>query len=204
MGYDEIAHSPDLAASVPASHFRSQVAFIGTRMEHRPEFLINLVKRGVPLSIWGNGWKNGPGWRILKDYWRGPGLLGAEYVAAVQRADICLGLLSKGNRDLHTTRSSEIPFAGGLLCAERTSEHLEMYKEGEQAVFWSDAEECAEVCLQLLNDRQRRDEIRRQGLKRVRELGVGNEDTCRAILADLDGLRSRTDALSQPAQMFAH
>jgi hypothetical protein len=168
-------------------------------MERRHEFMINLVNRGVPLSIWGNGWKNGPGWSKLKDYWRGPGLLGAEYAAAVQRADICLGLLSKGNRDLHTTRSSEIPFAGGLLCAERTSEHLEMYKEGEQAVFWRDEEECADVCLKLLSDRRKCAEIRRQGADRVRQLGVGNEDTCRAILADLENVRRQGGALYQPA-----
>ena len=188
MGYDEVMHAPSLADSVPPDKLRSRVAFIGTRMEDRHEFLIGLVERGVPLSIWGNQWQNGPGWSILRDHWQGPALYGAEYVAAVQRADLCLGLLSKGNRDQHTQRSAEIPYAGGLLCAERTAEHLEMYKEGEEAVFWDNVDECAQVCLEILANPERRDVIKERGGGRVRQLRIGNEDTCRAILARLDEL----------------
>jgi spore maturation protein CgeB len=109
-------------------------------------------------------------------------LTGRDYVAALQGSKVCLGLLSKGNRDLHTTRSLEVTFAGGVLCAERTSEHLEMYKEGVDAVFWSDAKECAEKCRELLTDNVKREMIRIAGMKRVRELKAGNENVCQAIL----------------------
>ena len=44
-----------------------------------------------------------------------------------QKPPLCLGLLSKGNRDLQTTRSLENPYAGGPLCAQRTSERLALY-----------------------------------------------------------------------------
>lgn len=181
-GYDEVAHAPALANSVSPGTLQSEVAFIGTRMEDRHEFLIELVKRNVPLSIWGNGWKDGPGWGAIKQAWRGPGIVGPEYVAAIQRADICLGLLSKGNRDQHTQRSAEIPFAGGLFCAQRTSEHLQMYQEGKEAVFWDNVDECAETCHRLLNDDRLRGEIRAAGAKAVRALGIGNETNCQKIL----------------------
>ena len=108
----------------------------------------------------------------------GPG----GYVAAIRGAKVCLGLLSKGNRDLHTTRSMEIPYAGGVLCAERTTEHLALYREDEEAVFWTTAEECAEKCLGLLGDDQSRERIRLAGMARVRNNKVGNEDICRQIL----------------------
>ena len=96
-----------------------------------------------------------------------------------------MGLLSHGNRDLHTTRSVEIPYAGGLLCAERTSEHLEMYREDLEAVFWKDVDECVEKCRRLLADGVLRERIRKAGMQRVRELGVGNEDVCNQVLTKI-------------------
>jgi hypothetical protein len=58
-----------------------------------------------------------------------------------------------------------------------------MYREGVEAVFWDDAEECAEVCLDLLANPQKREAIRSAGVRRVRELGIGNEDVCERIVA---------------------
>lgn len=184
MGYDEVAHRGfDDEAAIP-EQFRSDVAFIGTWMrgESRDEFLLDLASHGLKPAIWGARWEKSRHWQSLKKYHRGGSLAGRDYVAAIQGAKICLGLLSKGNRDLSTTRSAEIPYARGLLCAERTTEHLDMYKEGEEAVFWRDSEECAEVCLRLLADNGLRSRIRERGHQRILELGVGHEDVCRAIL----------------------
>jgi len=185
--YDEVAHFPFSSNAELPDIFHSEVAFIGTWMRHekRDEFLLHLINQGVPISIWGGRWDKSPHWSILKNYYRGGALGGREYVAAVQGAKICLGLLSKGNRDLHTQRSLEVPFAGGLLCAERTSEHQELYREGTEAVFWSDAAECAQVCHELLSDEARRERIRLAGMRRVRALNVGNEDICRKILGEI-------------------
>jgi len=64
--------------------------------------------------------------------WRGPGLEAAEeYAKANQCVNVNLGLLSKGNRDLTTQRSHEILHLGGILCAERTPERTELYREHE-------------------------------------------------------------------------
>jgi hypothetical protein len=152
------------------------------RHEKRDEFLLKLVRLGVPVSIWGDRWEKSPFFAELKSYWRGPAVYGRDYVAGIQGAKICLGFLSKGNRDLYTRRSVEVPFIGSFFCAERTTEHEKMYKEGEEAVFWSSAEECAQVCLKMLKDDELRDTIRLAGMKRVRELNAGNEDVCRSIV----------------------
>ena len=184
MSYDEEAHRPfDNIADIPAS-FRSEVAFIGTwmRFEKRDEFLMKLINESIPVSIWGDRWEKSPLISKLRPYWRGNALRGRDYVAAIQGAKICLGLLSKGNRDQHTQRSLETPYSGGLFCAERTSEHQLLYKEGIEAVFWSDAVECARVCKQLLNDDVLREKIRLAGMKRVRDIKAGNEDVCNTIL----------------------
>ena len=57
-----------------------------------------------------------------------------------------------------------------------------MYKEGVEAVFWSDSKECVQQCKKLLEDEANRERIRLAGMKRVRSLGVGNEDVCKKIL----------------------
>lgn len=187
MSYDEVAHHPVDAASEIPEELKSEVAFIGTWMRHekRDEFLLQLIQAGIPVSIWGNRWEKSAHWTELKRFYRGPALTGREYVAAIQGAKICLGLLSKGNRDEHTTRSLEIPYIGGVFCAQRTTEHTMMYRENEEAVFWESAEECAQQCRKLLIDHAYRHRIRLAGMKRVRELKAGNEDVCKKILNEL-------------------
>jgi spore maturation protein CgeB len=97
-------------------------------------------------------------------YWRGPGIYDDQsYLAAILASKICLGLVSKANRDLHIRRSIEILTLGSLLCAERTTEHMELYEDGIEAVFWNSAEECAEKYRELLTDDEKRAEITHEG-----------------------------------------
>lgn len=185
MSYDEVVHTPFDEFSQISEQFISDVAFVGTwiRGEGRDRFLLGLIERGLNVAIWGGRWQKAPVWSQLQPYWRGEALSGRDYVSAIQGAKISIGMLSHGNRDLHTRRSVEIPYAGGLLCAERTSEHLQLYHEGEEAVFWSDVDECAKHCHDLLANPEKRERIRLAGMKRVRNNQLGNEDICRQILA---------------------
>lgn len=186
--YDEVAHHPFAQLSDIPAHFRSEVAFIGTWMRHekRDEFIVKMIEEGIPVSIWGNRWMKSPNWATLKPFYKGGALSGRDYVAAIQGAKICLGFLSKGNRDLHTQRSLEVPYAGGLFCAERTTEHLELYHENEEAVFWSDVDECVKVCKNLLENEEKRETIRLAGMEKVRKIGVGNEQICKMILDSIN------------------
>jgi hypothetical protein len=120
---------------------------------------------------------------LLKSHWRGGSLAGDDYAKAIQCAKVNLGLLSLENRDLHTTRSLEIPALGALLCAERTSEHLAMYQEGTEALYWSDAQECADMCRHALVDEARRQAIASAGHQRVMRNGHYNEMIVTSILA---------------------
>ena len=189
MTYDEVAHSSLLSSEITPP-FISDICFIGTWMrgEDRDLFLLTLIEKGLDVSIWGNRWQKSTYWTQLKPYWRGGALSGEDYVKAIQGAKVCIGMLSKGNRDLHTTRTMEVPFAGGLLCAERTTEHLHLYKENEEAIFWDDADECAEKCIDLLNSPKKREAIRLAGMQRVLANKVGNEDICRQILLEVSHL----------------
>lgn len=198
MSSDEVAHSPRRLSPGDPTMWGSEVAFIGTWMPERGPFLARLVQLGVPLNIWGDRWRKATEWPVLKSHWRGSGLYqDDDYARAVQCAKVCIGLLSKGNRDLCTTRSFEIPRLGSVLCAERTSEHLALYKENVEAVFWSDAEECAERCRRLLDDSGWRSRLARNGQKRANENPTSNETTMSLILSRVYGTVAAEELISR-------
>jgi hypothetical protein len=175
MSADEIARCPLALAPDERQHYASEVAFVGTWMPERGPFIAELVRLGVPISIWGDRWHKAREWPILKSYWRGTGLYDERYAKIILSAKVVLGLLSKDNRDLHTTRSMEIPAMGAVLCAERTSEHRALYEDGVEAVFWSTPEECAAACRRLLSDETYRQSVARRGRERLARNGHYNE-----------------------------
>jgi spore maturation protein CgeB len=173
---DEVAHAPRLLSPTDRAKWAADVSFVGTWMPERGPFMARLIERGVPLKIRGNRWSRAAEWPVLKPHWAGPGVDDEDdYSRAVQCAKISLGLVSKENRDLSTTRSFEIPWLGGVLCAERTPEHLALYEEDVEAVFWGDADECAEKCRRLLRDEAWRSAVARNGRLRARRNGTSNE-----------------------------
>ncbi len=172
---DEILHVPQTLTEDEKAKFRSPVSFVGTWMPERGPFMKVLIERGVPLTIFGPRWDKAPEYAAIKDHVRLGNLNTSDYTKAVSACDIAIALLSKGNEDLHTTRSLEIPAIGALLCGERTSEHLELYKEGEEAVFWDTPEECADVCLKLLGNPEDMHRIAAAGKARAKINNYYNE-----------------------------
>lgn len=182
MTADEIQHAPRSMGAADLRTWGSQVLFLGTWMPERGPFLARLLRLGVPLAIRGARWQRAPEWPELMPACLGGPVYGDDYARAIQGARVNLGLLSKGNRDEHTTRSLEIPALGALLCAERTAEHRAMYREGEEAVFWSDADECAAVCMAMLADEPRRRAIAAAGQRRVQADRHFNEPMLQSAL----------------------
>ena len=185
MSADEIVHYPRPLTDEDYNQWASDVLFVGTWMQERGSFLATLIEAGLPLTIYGDRWQKAKEWPLLRQAWKGKSLHGDDYAKAIQTAKICLGLLSKGNRDLHTTRSLEIPSLGGLLCAERSTEHLQLYQEGEEAVFWSDAAECIPICQTLLQDENRRKQIAAQGRIRCLQNNYFNEAVMLKIVSSV-------------------
>ena len=181
---DEISHAPRPLAPSDLQAWGSDVLFLGTWFPERGPFMLELLRLGVPLTLRGAHWHKAPEWPQLQPHWKGGAIGGSDYALALQCAKVNLGLLSKDNRDLHTTRSLEIPALGALLCAERTSEHLAMYTEGAEAVFWRDAEECAAQCRALLANAAARQAIAEAGHRRLRQNGHYNEVIMAGLLAE--------------------
>lgn len=179
MCSDEQSHRPRLMSPDDQTRWGCDVLFLGTWMPERGPFLLHLIQAGIPLTIRGDHWEKAPEWSQLKAHWKGGSLADDDYAKAIQGAKVNLGLLSKGNRDQHTTRSMEIPALGGLLCAERTDEHLSLYAEGNEALFWSTPEECVQQCQIALKD----PELARLIAERGHAAHVNSEHTNERMLA---------------------
>jgi len=198
---DELIHRPVELAAGDRAKYNADVVFVGTWMPERGPVLKRLVERGVPLRIYGERWNKAPEFERLRSHVVMGNLEGVEYAMAISGAKIALGLLSKGYGDLHTTRSVEIPAIGTLFCAERTSEHLAMYKDGEEAVFWDDPDDCADKCLALLADPEQIRKIAAAGLARVHDNGDFNEILLPKIINE--AFRSDSNILAASSRKLA-
>jgi spore maturation protein CgeB len=179
---DEVAHRPLSPTLEEENRWSSEVAFIGTWMPGRGAFMARLFERGMPLAIHGSRWKRAPEYRLLEPFIRSDHLEGFDYTRAIAGAKIALVLLNGQNADLHTTRSAEIPAIGTAMCAPRTPHHQQLYKEGEEAVFFDGADDCAETCKRLLADDGRRQTIADAGRRRTFANGTYNEVLARRIV----------------------
>ena len=165
--------------------YASEVAFVGTWMPERGPFMQRLLDRGVPLKVFGVRWEKAAEFGRLAPVVRSRMLGDVDYVKAISGTKIALGLLSVGNEDLHTTRSLEIPSIGTLLCAQRTSDHEAFYRDGVEAVFFDNADQCADLCLSLLSNPEKIRTMSAAGHSRAIANGRFNEALCSEILAAL-------------------
>jgi hypothetical protein len=72
-----------------------------------------------------------------------------------------------------------------MLCGERTSESQLFYEDGYEAMLWASVDECISQSNKLLKQTELSLQIRQNGYRLVRRLGVGNEDICRQVMASI-------------------
>lgn len=166
-GFCPLTHKPFAPTREDEVLYGGQVGFIGTYEEDRADAISKIAARGYRVRIWGNGWS---GWakRNLSVQVENRPIIGERYARAIAHFKINLGFLRKLNRDLQTTRSVEIPACGGFLLAERTTEHSQLFKEGEEAEFFSDDHELVEKVAYYLEHEPQRRAITDAGLQRTR------------------------------------
>lgn len=181
--YDPVAHAPFDMSDEDKARFGSEVVFVGTWMPERGPFMLELIEQGVPLCIWGDNWNKDPNYHKIRPFIRGVGIFGKDYIKAIMGAKIAIGLVSRENRDLHTTRSAEIPFIGTtLFCAESTPEHHYMFKDGEEAILFESAKDCAQKILTIINDLNLIKRITENSKKKIKNLRLSNDEIIERII----------------------
>lgn len=168
MYFDPRIHHPYRGEQRNGQH--SDVIFIGHFEEgFKLDCLVALLNEGVNLEIYGQfGWDK-PGARQIRELYGKPikPVWGQDYADLISNSKIALCFLSRLNRDEYTTRSFEIPACGTLLLAERTSEHQDLFIEGEEAEFFDSAKEMVCKVKYLLSHPARIEEISKKGYERV-------------------------------------
>jgi spore maturation protein CgeB len=168
FGYDPEAHFPDRSATAEETReFASDVVFAGGADADRLPYINALLSiPNLKLAIYGGYWHRQP-----EPYRRlGRGIVtGRRYRLALGGAKIALGLFREANRDGHSMRTFEIPACGTLLCAPRSSEHDEIFRDGVEAVYFDGPEDLRSQVIRYLNDDEARTRIALAGFQAVTE-----------------------------------
>ena len=160
---------PVILNPLEKKYFQTDVVFVGHyENDGREKFIHSLLKAGIKLKIWGGSYWNK---KVLGKYYDYLSPIievrGKDYAKALCGAKICLVFLSKLNRDTFTRRCFEIPACGRVMLAERTNDLKKMFKENEEACFFSSKKELLEKINWLLKNPKIRRRIAKAGLKRV-------------------------------------
>ena len=180
--FSEDFHKPYELSEEERNELGGDVGFIGAWEKDRCKSILYLVDHGVKVKVFGDAkWnkyvKYSPNLtimgRLLKD---------EDYCKSLHAFRISLCFLRKMNFDTQTTRSVEIPACGGFMMAERTDEHLGLFEEDKEAVYFSSNNELLEKCLYYLEKEELRSQIAVAGRERAVASGYSNESMVRNII----------------------
>ncbi len=179
--YCPLVHRPLPLTPADQERFGGQIGFIGQFEEPRARLLAFLAEHNLPVKVWGQ-WPRR--WQHRHPNLEVPGepVWGDDYARAICAFDINLAFLHKGNRDLQTTRSIEIPACGGFMLAERTGEHQRLFREGVEAEFFGSREELLEKVRYYLGHPDQRLAIAAAGHRRCLEGGYSNIERLAGLL----------------------
>ena len=171
--------------------YSTQVVFIGHyESDGRVESIRALLQAGIKVKLWGGKhWSKivlGSSYEILAPILP---VYGENYAKALSGAEICLAFLSKMNRDTYTRRCFEIPACGKLLLAERTEDLINIFKEDEEACFFSSNDELVAKVNWLLQNPGIRRKISDNGCKRVWLDGYDVNSRAREFISILENFK---------------
>ncbi len=171
-----------------------EVSFIGTPYDDRAETLSRLSgEGGFQVAISGNErtWRRALSPENFLRLYREGELYREQYREAIWRSRINLSFITHSNQDEFVHKSFEIAGCGGFLLAERSAGHLQRFREGEEAVFFTGYEECLAAIRRYLPDAAARDRIAAAGHARAVRDGYHND---RQVELIVDRLRQIIDA----------
>lgn len=180
--YEKSFHHPFNLTIEQRRKLGGDIGFIGVWEKERCNSILYLVNHGLKVRVWGAG-----KWNKYKNYSpnlviEGRFLHGEDYSMALAAFRINLCFLRKANFDTQTTRSVEIPACGSFMLAEKTGEHLEMFEENKEAVFWESNEELLTKCSYYLLHEEERELIAKAGYQRCLSSDYSNEGMVRRIV----------------------
>jgi spore maturation protein CgeB len=161
------------------------VSFVGTPYDDRADSLSKLSQSGeFQVAISGNQrlWQRALSPDAFARLYCEGELYQQQYREAIWRSKINLSFLTHSNQDEFVHKSFEIAGCGGFLLAERSEGHLQRFREDEEAIFFSNVDECFQKIRFYLNDEPARARIAAAGLARAQRDGYHNDHQVSLIL----------------------
>ena len=154
--------------------------------------MLALARDGMHVRVYAgptwSKWLTKSGARSLLEV-RGPAV-GLDYARAIAGSTISLAFLSRLNRDTYTRRNFEIPASQGLMLSERTDDLGHLYKDGSEALFFSDTEDLLERSRFVLENPQEAQQIALRGHQRAVGSGYDLDSRMADMISDVERLRS--------------
>lgn len=150
FGCDPDVHRPITPNAKLIERYGADVTFIGTSEPHRAAELTSLISQDFPYSfrLWGSFWDRVPDNSALLRHWQGRPVYEQEISVIYATTKVALHWVgwephgpdaAMRQGDQHNSRTFQIAACGGaLMMAQRTDEHLALFAEGEEAVYFDD------------------------------------------------------------------
>jgi len=181
--YDKKIHKKQKISLKFKKKYLNEVVFVGTWSIEKGKFLNELINLGINVKIYGSRWNKDKNYKFLKKRIVLGHLYLKNYTKIVQNAKIALCLFAEQNLDTITARSIEIPAIGTLLCSKRTLQMKKYFVENKEAIFFDDANECAQKCIFYLNNPRLSKKISNAGkIKVTKILKASNDMLIRKII----------------------
>lgn len=180
--YDPGTHRPVALTPSERQALGGEVGFIGSYEQERAASMRVLARDGIPIRVYGGNWTRRGRKRVPELAIEGRTMIANDYAKVICAFDINLHFLRKVNRDQQTTRSIEIPACGKLMLAERTPEHLALFEDGVEAVFFDSDDELLDKTRYYLKHPALADQIGQAGRARCLRCGYSNHQRVRQML----------------------
>jgi hypothetical protein len=189
FSFDPAIHVPDPARS----SFNFDVSFIGSPYDDRPEFLWRLKQQldraGIALSVMGPQWHSWRHSRYGRRLDAQPPVWGSKYSEAILSSRASLAFVTRSNRDEISHKSIEIAACGRAPVIDNHGRHSEVFEDGVSALIFNDVDDCARKIIAAWRSPHLLNEIGKNAAKRVRELGLSEEDFVGLALKRLEGVQ---------------
>jgi spore maturation protein CgeB len=157
-------HTPVLTKD---KSYEDSVVFIGSYEKERAQDLNFLANNGIKIDIFGNGWDRAKRYCHNNLNITIGELKGKDYVTVISSAKITLGFLRRINKDTQTSRTFEIPACGGFMLMEKSQDHLRLFIDGEEAVFFDNKRDLLRKLRYYLGHDLERISISKKGREKV-------------------------------------
>ena len=169
----------------------NDVTFIGHYEVNRLEILRKIASAGINVNVYGPAKQWIKNIKSKDNITFIPGSLDPyQYSDIVRKSSVCLGFLSRVNRDDYTRRYFEIPACGGFIIGEKSEFLKSLFKENEEMIFYSTIDDLISKINFYLKNESERDKIVEAGLLRCKTSGYDVFSAAKGWILDTQKFRS--------------